>query len=220
VNRTPLVTLLAIAALGCGGGAAAPTQTPPPATTPPPPAAEEAAPVASGPTKTWKELYADVPPTEVAAAKSDPAAFERYKKLSIDIEVTYEQLAKLTQTAPLSCPMAKATCDDTWTRYARELGALKRRIDKRATACPSDDERERDLVSTHADYQGRKYQEHVQAILDGTDGAEAKTALKRKLDKAEREGAAPPPNCGGETKPEENPADKPAAKPGDKPAKK
>jgi hypothetical protein len=215
VIRHSFFTLVAIAALGCGGGTAAPSETPPPPTTPAPPSADEAAPVVSGPAKSWKELFSDVPATEIAAAKSDPAAFERYKKLSIDIEVTYEQLAKLAQTAPLSCPMAKATCADTWTRYARELGALKRRIDKRGTACPSDDEHERDLVSTHFEYQGRKYQEHVQSLVDATEGAEAKTELKRKLDKAEREGAVPPPACDG-AGPKTD--DKPA-KPEDKPAK-
>jgi len=107
--------------------------------------------------------------------------------------------------------MAKPTCDDTWTRYARELGALKRRIDKRGAACPSEDEQERDLVSTHVEYQGRKYQEHVEALVGATEGADAKAALKRKLDKAEREGKGPAPSCDGAAPGTgDKPADEPA----------
>ncbi len=144
--------------------------------------------------KTWKELYSDAPSTDLDTTGKDEATAGALRKLSVDVEVTYRELAKVTQRAPLGCPITRSSCIGEWTRYVTELSALKNRIARRADPCgtagASD---EQSFIQTHHEYQARAYEEHVAHLYEATDGADGDAALGRLLQGADKSHPPRPP---------------------------
>jgi hypothetical protein len=182
--------LLASAALGC-----APQPAPAPAPTasaPPVAAAGASADAGNVSTRPWTELYPDAPKTELDTTGKDDATAAKLRKLSVDIEVTYRELAKIAQSAP-ACSITESSCVDDWTRYVAEVAAVKQRIDRPTASCDSaDSSPERALVLEHHDYQSRAYQSHVDALVGQAKSAEGKAELQRLLKAAEGARATPP----------------------------
>lgn len=176
------------AILACGPQPA--SQTPTAQTATAAPAAEpspEAAPAA--PARTWQELYPDAPKTELDPTNRD----EKLRKLSIDIEVTYRELAKVVQKAPTSCPIDKSGCSDDWTRYLSELAAVKQRIDRPSTSCEGPEASpERAHVLEHQAYQSGAYLAHVEKLGGEMKSADAKASFTRMLQAAEKAHSTPP----------------------------
>lgn len=191
IERVAAVAL-AFTILGCSPSAsrspAAPQPAAPATSTPADPAKPADAAAAAGPMKPWNELFADAPPTELKGAGGDEA---KWRKLSVDIEVTYRELAKVVQSAPAGCPITDSACSDDWTRYVTTLAAIKQRIDRPTTSCEDRSASpERAHLLDHYDYQSRAYQAHVEKLTAdaGTAGA---PAFKRLLEAAEKRHSTP-----------------------------
>ncbi len=188
--RTKLLAyvIAALGIVGCGPqpttqGAVAPSTTSAPTTDAPADAA------AAQPARTWQELYPDAPKTELDPANRD----EKLRKLSIDIEVTYRELAKVVQKAPTACAIDKSGCSDDWTRYLTELAAVKQRIDRPSTSCEgAEASPERAHVLEHQAYQARAYQSHVEKLSGEMQSADAKATFARMLQAAEKTHSTPP----------------------------
>lgn len=189
-DLAPHASALAIvlALIGCGPQPATQTATAQTtATAPPPDAPADAKP--AEPARTWQELYPDAPKTELDPTNRD----EKLRKLSIDIEVTYRELAKVAQKAPSACPIDKSGCSDDWTRYLSELAAVKQRIDRPNTSCEgADASPERAHVLEHQAYQLRAYQSHVDKLAAEMGSADAKATFARMLQAAEKAHSTPP----------------------------
>lgn len=183
--------VLAFSLLGCSPDPArSPEAAQPaaPATSAPTAPAEQTDGAAAGPMKPWNELFADVPPTELKGAGGDEA---KWRKLSVDIEVTYRELAKVVQSAPAGCPITDSACTDDWTRYVTTLAAIKQRIDRPTTSCEDRSASpERAHLLDHYDYQSRAYQAHVEK-LTAEAGAAGAPAFKRLLEAAEKRHSTP-----------------------------
>ena len=188
----PSRTAFALAALVALGCAPAPARTPPASAAPsaaPEPREPQPSAAPTAPQKTWDELYPDAPETELKASGEEGA---RLRKLSVDIEVTYRELAKVAQSAPFGCPLTKSACASDWTRYVTSLAAIKQRIDRPLTSCEARDASpERALVLDHHDYQSRAYQAHVDKLLSDLGSAEAQASFKRLLEGAEKRHSTP-----------------------------
>lgn len=182
--------LAALLALGCTPEPARSPSSGEPSRSSAPASEPEPAAAPSGPMKTWNELYPDAPETELKGAGEEGA---KWRKLSVDIEVTYRELAKVVQSAPLACPITKSQCSDDWTRYATTLAAIKQRIDRPMTSCEGREASpERALVLDHYDYQSKAYQDHVEKLRAEVGSADAQATFKRLLEGAEKTHSTPP----------------------------